>query len=496
LSILSHSVCAQRSRTRAHEEGKKTTPQYMLARVRELIVPSAPEYEKKSSSSSLILSSSSSSNDEVIELSIVVSPDVEDEACKVPKLTNDYVSVALDMACEKSASTENDDDDECERVSDSYYSERSLRGSSFLSALKRRFVWTMAKIDVKTARVRPMILASGKRILSSIGRELARQFPPIETYVMENVLMRRAMEEEEMAILNPDARRAFEESLMLQSGKSDTDREEEGEEERMKVTKEVEEESILEAPMVVVTSRKKVRNKRSWLRGSSMEEEEASSSSSSSTPVLAGDADIEPPATPPQKEEEGSIIQLPPQKELAAITKAKQRLREEEEKAKRNAVLNSQSSNNSTPLNFAPGWKKDVDFGDGTNAAVILASKSDVKSRKIRQPMKQQSNRKMTDMFGGSMMKGTPSPPGKLKKNNNRNNASGNNSGAGNNNKKKFSPPKSAKKRRQFEERRLAKLFEEEKENKSRLEYSYYCSAGDTDIYVEAVVKPIKGKAL
>ena len=269
----------------------------MLARVREVIVPSAPEYEKKSSS--LILSSSSN---EVIELSIVVSPDVEDEACKVPKLTNDYVSVALDMACEKSASTENDDDDdECERVSDSHYSERSLRGSSLLSALKRRFVWTMAKIDVKTARVRPMILASGKRILSSIGRELARQFPPIETYVMENVLMRRAMEKEEMAILNPDARRAFEESLMLQSGKSDTDREEEGEEERMKVTKEVEEESILEAPMVVVTSRKKVRNKRSWLRGSSMEEEEASSSSSSSTPVLAGDADIEPPATPPQR---------------------------------------------------------------------------------------------------------------------------------------------------------------------------------------------------
>ena len=463
----------------------------MLARVREVIVPSAPEYEKKSSSS-LILSSSSSN--EVIELSIVVSPDVEDDECKVPKLTNDYVSVALDMACEKSASTENDDD-ECERVSDSYSSERSLRGSSFLSTLKRRFVWTMAKIDVKTARVRPMLLASGKRILSSIGRELARQFPPIETYVMENVLMRRAMEEEEMAILNPDARRAFEESLMLQSGKSDAYREEEGEEERMKVTEEVEEESILEAPMVVVTSRKKVRNKRSWLRGSSMEEEKASSSSSSSAPVLVGDADIEPPATPPQKEEELSIIQLPPQKELAAITKAKQRLREEEEKAKRNAVLNSQISNNSTPLNFAPGWKKDVDFGDGTNAAVILASKSDVKSRKIRQPMKQ-SNRKMTDMFGGSMMKGTPSPPGKLKKNNNRNNASGNNSGAGNNNKKKFSPPKSAKKRRQFEERRLAKLFEEEKENKSRLEYSYYCSAGDTDIYVEAVVKPIKGKAL
>ena len=463
----------------------------MLARVREVIVPSAPEYEKKSSS--LILSSSSN---EVIELSIVVSPDVEDEACKVPKLTNDYVSVALDMACEKSALTENDDD-ECENLADSYRKSDvdGYRGASFLSTVKRRFVWTMAKIDVKTARVRPMILASGKRILSSIGRELARQFPPIETYVMENVLMRRAMEEEEMAILNPDARRAFEESLMLQSGKSDTDREEEGEEERMKVTKEVEEESILEAPMVVVTSRKKVRNKRSWLRGSSMEEEEASSSSSSSAPVLAGDADIEPPATPPQKEEEGSIIQLPPQKELAAITKAKQRLREEEEKAKRNAVLNSQSSNNSTPLNFAPGWKKDVDFGDGTNAAVILASKSDVKSRKIRQPMKQQSNRKMTDMFGGSMMKGTPSPPGKLKKNNNRNNASGNNSGAGNN-KKKFSPPKSAKKRRQFEERRLAKLFEEEKENKSRLEYSYYCSAGDTDIYVEAVVKPIKGKAL
>ena len=460
----------------------------MLARLREVIVPPALEYEKKSSSLISLISSNE------VELSIVVSPDVKDEACKVPKLTNDYVSVALDMACEKSALTENDDD-ECESLADSYRKSDvdGYRGASFLSTLKRRFVWTMAKIDVKTARLRPMLLASGKRILSSIGRELARQFPPIETYVMENVLMRRAMEEEEMAILNPDARRAFEESLMLQSGKSDTDREEEGEEERMKVTKEVEEESILEAPMVVVTSRKKLRNKRSWLRGSSMEEEEASTSSSPA-PVLAGDADIEPPATPPQKEEE-LMIQLPPQKELAAITKAKQRLREEEEKAKRNAVLNSQSSNNSTPLNFAPGWKKDVDFGDGTNAAVILASKSDVKSRKIRQPMKQ-SNRKMTDMFGGSMMKGTPSPPGKLKKNNNRNNASGNNSGAGNNNKKKFSPPKSAKKRRQFEERRLAKLFEEEKENKSRLEYSYYCSAGDTDIYVEAVVKPIKGKAL
>ena len=93
------------------------------------------------------------------------------------------------------------------------------------------------------------------------------------------------------------------------------------------------------------------------------------------------------------------MIQLPPQKELAAITKAKQRLREEEEKAKRNAVLNSQSSNNSTPLNFAPGWKKDVDFGDGTNAAVILASKSDVKSRKIRQPIKQQSNSIFLYMF-------------------------------------------------------------------------------------------------
>jgi len=491
LSHLSHITCAHRGHVATRIKKKKLRRRlYMLARLREVIVPPAPEYEKKSSS--LI----SSNENDSIELSIVVSPDVTDEECKVPKLTNDYVSVALGMACEKRALTENDDD-ECESLADSYHKSDvdGYRGASFLSTLKRRFVWTMAKIDVKTARLRPMLLTSGKRILSSIGRELARQFPPIETYVMENVLMRRAMEEEEMAILNPDARRAFEESLMLQSGKSgksDAYREEEGEEERMKVMEEGVEESILEAPMVVVTSRKKLRNKRSWLGGSAMEEEEASSSSAS---LLAGDADIEPPATPPQKEEEGSI-QLPPQKELAAITKARQRLREEEEKAKRNAVLNSQSSNNSTPLNFAPGWKKDVDFGDGTNAAVILASKSDVKSRKIRQPMKQQSNRKMTDMFGGSMMKGTPSPPGKLKKNNNRNNASGNNSGAGNNNKKKFSPPKSAKKRRQFEERRLAKLFEEEKENKSRLEYSYYCSAGDTDIYVEAVVKPIKGKAL
>ena len=196
----------------------------MLARLREVIVPPAPEYEK---SSSLVRASSSNENN--IELSVVVSPDVEHEELRVPKLTNDYVSVALGMACEKRALKEDDDDDECERVSDSYSTTRG--GSSFLSALKRRFVWTMAKIDVKTARLRPMLLSNGKQILSSIGRELARQFPPIETYVMENVLMRRAMEEEEMAILNPDARRAFEESLMLQSdksGKSDACREEEG----------------------------------------------------------------------------------------------------------------------------------------------------------------------------------------------------------------------------------------------------------------------------
>ena len=85
----------------------------MLARVREVIVPPAPEYEKKSSS----LISLVSSNE--VELSVVVSPDVTDEGCKVPKLTNDYVSVALDMACEKSALTENDDD-ECESLADSY----------------------------------------------------------------------------------------------------------------------------------------------------------------------------------------------------------------------------------------------------------------------------------------------------------------------------------------------------------------------------------------
>ena len=127
----------------------------MLARVREVIVPPAPEYEKKSSS----LISLVSSNE--VELSVVVSPDVTDEGCKVPKLTNDYVSVALDMACEKSALTENDDD-ECESLADSYRKSDvdGYRGASFLSTLKRRFVWTMAKIDVKTARVRPMLLAT------------------------------------------------------------------------------------------------------------------------------------------------------------------------------------------------------------------------------------------------------------------------------------------------------------------------------------------------
>jgi len=51
----------------------------MLARVREVIVPPAPEYEKKSSS----LISLVSSNE--VELSVVVSPDVTDEGCKVPK---------------------------------------------------------------------------------------------------------------------------------------------------------------------------------------------------------------------------------------------------------------------------------------------------------------------------------------------------------------------------------------------------------------------------
>ena len=61
--------------------------------------------------------------------------------------------------------------------------------------------------------------------------------------------------------------------------------------------------------------------------------------------------------------------------------------------------------------------------------------------------------------------------------------------------KKKVSLPKSPTRRRQFEERLLAKLFEGEKENKSRLEYSNYYSTGDTDIYVEAVLRPIKGKA-
>ena len=41
----------------------------------------------------------------------------------------------------------------------------------------------------------------------------------------------------------------------------------------------------------------------------------------------------------------------------------------------------------------------------------------------------------------------------------------------------------------------MAKLFEGEKENISRLEYSNYYSTGDTDIYVEAVLGLIKGKA-
>jgi hypothetical protein len=372
---------------------------------------------------------------------------------------------------------------------------------SIASSIRRRLVWSIAKIDAKTATLRPILLKGAKKIVSTIGREFARQFPPIETYVMENVLMRRAMEqEEEHAILNPEARRMFEESLKLTPGAAGGEKRDEKENAAArKDAEEDSEEMILEAPAVVVTSRKKVRNKRkSWLRESAAMEEEASTSgstlsSSPSQPRDKIDADIEPPATPPQKEEE--VIQLPPQKELAAITKAKLRLREEEEKAKRNALLNKSQHSNSKPLNFAPGWKKDVEVGDGTNAAVILAaSKSDVKSRKIRQPAPmKQSNRKMTDMFGGSSssgntistMKGTPSPPGKSKKTKSRGSA-----------KKKVSPPKSAKKRRQFEERRLAALFDEEKENKSRLEYNYYCSAGDTDIYVEAVVKPIKGKAL
>ncbi len=445
----------------------------MLARLTAAIVPPAPEYVPKKrglDSGEENNNNNNNNGDKGMELSVVVCPEFENADAQIPQLTSEYVSVALNMAIDEPKREDELDEREMED------SERILNktdGSErffSMSAVKKKFVWTIAKIDTKTARLRPLLLKGAKKIVSAIGREFARQFPPIESYVMENMLMRRAMEEEEMAIMNPDARRAFEESLLL-GGKG-------VEEEEKKKTKDIEEveEMVLEAPMVVVTSRKKVRNKRSWLRGSAVEEE-ASTSSSHSAPQ--DDEDIKPPATPPQKEELKETIQLPPQKELAAITKAKQRLREEEEKAKRNAILNRQ---NSKPLNFAPGWKKDVEVGDGTSAAVILASKSDVKSRKIRQPLKQ-SNRRLTDMFG------SPSPPGKTQKKS---------SGSSSNKKKKNSPPKSAKKRRQFEEKRMAALFDndQEKENKSRLEYSYYCSAGDTDIYVEAVVKPIKGKAL
>ena len=477
----------------------------MLARLKATIVPPAPEYVPKNNPFSDNVGATNSNDDEKkasnakkgLELSLVVAP--SSDGADVPKLTSDYVSVALDMAV--AAPKDSDEREDSERILSDVDDDAQHHGRlhSIASSIRRRLVWSIAKIDAKTATLRPILLKGAKKIVSTIGREFARQFPPIETYVMENVLMRRAMEqEEEHAILNPEARRMFEESLKLTPGAAGGEKRDE--KENAAARKDAEEESeeiILEAPAVMVTSRKKVRNKRSWLRESAAMEEEASTSASSfssspSQPRDKIDADIEPPATPPQKEEE--VIQLPPQKELAAITKAKLRLREEEEKAKRNALLNSQHSN-SKPLNFAPGWKKDVEVGDGTNAAVILAaSKSDVKSRKIRQPAPmKQSNRKMTDMFGGSSssgntistMKGTPSPPGKSKKTKSRGSA-----------KKKVSPPKSAKKRRQFEERRLAALFDEEKENKSRLEYNYYCSAGDTDIYVEAVVKPIKGKAL
>jgi hypothetical protein len=470
----------------------------MLARLKATIVPPAPEYVPKNNPNNNNIATTTNSNTtKGLELSLVVAPSSFSE--DVPKLTSDYVSVALDMAV--AAPKDADEREDSERILsdvDDDDAQRHRRLYSIASSIRRRLVWSIAKIDAKTATLRPILLKGAKKIVSTIGREFARQFPPIETYVMENVLMRRAMEqEEEHAILNPEARRMFEESLKLTGAAGGEKRDEEENAAARKDAEEESEEMILEAPAVVVTSRKKVRNKRSWLRESVAMEEEASTSgstlsSSPSQPRDKIDADIEPPPTPPQKEEE--VIQLPPQKELAAITKAKLRLREEEEKAKRNALLNSQHSN-SKPLNFAPGWKKDVEVGDGTNAAVILAaSKSDVKSRKIRQPAPmKQSNRKMTDMFGVSSssgntistMKGTPSPPGKSKKTKSRGSA-----------KKKVSPPKSAKKRRQFEERRLAALFDEEKENKSRLEYNYYCSAGDTDIYVEAVVKPIKGKAL
>ena len=471
----------------------------MLARLKATIVPPAPEYVPKNNpnNNNNIATTTNSNTTKGLELSLVVAPSSFSE--DVPKLTSDYVSVALDMAV--AAPKDADEREDSERILsdvDDDDAQRHRRLYSIASSIRRRLVWGIAKLDAKTATLRPILLKGAKKIVSTIGREFARQFPPIETYVMENVLMRRAMEqEEEHAILNPEARRMFEESLKLTGTAGGEKRDEEENAAARKDAEEESEEMILEAPAVVVTSRKKVRNKRSWLRESAAMEEEASTSgstlsSSPSQPRDKIDADIEPPPTPPQKEEE--VIQLPPQKELAAITKAKLRLREEEEKAKRNALLNSQHSN-SKPLNFAPGWKKDVEVGDGTNAAVILAaSKSDVKSRKIRQPAPmKQSNRKMTDMFGVSSssgntistMKGTPSPPGKSKKTKSRGSA-----------KKKVSPPKSAKKRRQFEERRLAALFDEEKENKSRLEYNYYCSAGDTDIYVEAVVKPIKGKAL
>ena len=226
----------------------------MLARLTAAIVPPAPEYVPKKRG---IDSGEENNNngDKGMELSVVVCPELENADAQITPIVSEYVSVALNMAIDEPKREDELDEREMED------SERILNktdGSErffSMSAVKKKFVWTIAKIDTKTARLRPLLLKGAKKIVSAIGREFARQFPPIESYVMENMLMRRAMEEEEMAIMNPDARRAFEESLLL-GGKG-------VEEEEKKKTKDIEEveEMVLEAPMVVVTSRKKVRNK-------------------------------------------------------------------------------------------------------------------------------------------------------------------------------------------------------------------------------------------
>jgi len=431
----------------------------MLARLRATIVPPAPEYIRRQPEKD---------GDDGVVLSIVCAPDVSEEN-KAPLICSDYVDVVLEMsafvATKVTASEE--EDDMIERA----LSSRANEGEYLWQRAKRRFYWSIAKVDQKTSRLRPVILKNIKKFINCVATEFARQFPPIESYVFDNILLREDLECN--AIMNDEARYAFERGLLDVGSKTSVDEDDASTTSETEAVGITENEEVTVAPAVVVTSRTKVKKKlkRQWVDSSTNRND------STGKIIEASNVCVEDEPVAVEENVEASIrgSSYLPKKELAAITKAKLRLKEEEERRKN--VMNEEN-NNQKPVNFAPGWKKDVDVSTFGGSIIVTSSKAT--SRLKQQPLTN-INRKMTDVYMNNskqnktndVHKGQLSSPPMTK----------------GNNKKKSSPPKSAKKRRQFEEQNRIS-------EKMKLEYTYYVSAGDTDIYVEAQVVPVKGKAL